>query len=166
MLILLIKEELEKRADTGEYTGSFQPVSQFFGYEGRAALPSNFDAQYCYAIGRNAVALIHSGLNGYMSTIKNLENSDPKNWVCSGMLLPAMMGLEKRRGKVKPVISKYLVDLEGGMYKAYEAVRDKWSIYDCYQSPGPIQFHDPTFLDTPFLVKPPDIEKLLEETHM
>jgi pyrophosphate--fructose-6-phosphate 1-phosphotransferase len=73
-----------------------------------------------------------------MSTIKNLKDSDPKNWICSGCPLASMMGMEKRKGKLKPVIVKYLVELDGANYRAYEQFRDTWSIYDCYRSPGPI----------------------------
>ena len=99
-----------------------------------------------------------------MSVIKNLKDQDPTNWICAGCPLPSMMGIEKRRGKNKPVITKYLVDLDGPMFKTLEQFRDAWSIYDCYKSPGPIQFHDPTSLDVPFMVNPPDIETLEKET--
>ena len=95
-----------------------------------------------------------------MTVIKNLKDHDPANWVCAGCPLPSMMGLEKRRGKNKPVIVKYLVDLEGPMFHAYKLFKDAWKIYDCYQSPGPIQFNDPTCLDVPFMVKAPDIDQL------
>ena len=95
-------------------------MSHFFGYEGRCALPSNFDTQYCYCIGRNAVILINQKYTGYMSVIKNLKDQDPTNWICAGCPLPSMMGIEKRKGKNKPVITKYLVDLNGPMFKALE----------------------------------------------
>lgn len=165
LLILLIKEQLTQLKEKGEYEGTFTPVSHFYGYEGRCALPSDFDAQYCYTIGRNAACLIKLGYSGYMSTIKNLKDDDPANWICSGTPLPSMIGMEKRKGKMKPVITKYLVDLNGDCYKAYKQFRDAWAMYDCYRSPGPVQFHNPTSLDTPYLVKPPSLEKLEEETN-
>lgn len=140
LLILLVKKELELRQSQNTYSGSFKPQSHFFGYEGRCALPSNFDSQYCYSLGLNAAVLIREGVSGYMSCVKNLTDKNPSNWTAAGCPLPTMMHLERRAGKDKPVIEKALVELEGGMFKAYEAVRDKWAYLDCYQSPGPIQF--------------------------
>lgn len=99
-----------------------------------------------------------------MSCIKNLKDQDPINWVCAGCPLPSMMGIERRKGQNKPVITKYLVELDGPMFKAFEQFRDAWGIYDCYRSPGPIQFHDPNSLDVPFMVKIPDIEQMERET--
>jgi hypothetical protein len=84
--------------------------------------------------------LIREGVTGYMSCIKNLTDKNPTNWTAAGCPLPTMMGIERRHGKNKPVISKALVRLDGGMFKAYEAVRDLWAILDAYKSPGPIQF--------------------------
>lgn len=75
-----------------------------------------------------------------------------------------MMGVERRKGKNKPVITKYVVELDGAMFKAYERFKDRWALYDCYVSPGPIQLHDPSSIDVPFLVKNPDIELLEKET--
>lgn len=140
LLILLLQAELRTRKEDNAYSGIFQPQSHFFGYEGRCALPSNFDAQYCYSLGLNAAVLIREGVTGYMSCINNLTDKNPSNWTAAGCPLPTMMGIERRHGKDKPVISKALVRLDGGMFKAYEAVRDKWAILDCYKSPGPIQF--------------------------
>ena len=140
LLILLLKTELTNRAANGTYEGKFRPQSHFFGYEGRCALPSNFDAQYCYSLGVNAVVLVREGLSGYMSCIKNLNNKNPQAWEAAGCPLPSMMGIERRHGKNKPVISKALVRLDGVMFKTYEAVREKWATLDCYMSPGPIQF--------------------------
>lgn len=92
----------------------------------------------------NASVLIREGASGYMSCIKNLGDRDPSKWKCAGCPLPTMMNIERRKGKDVPVIKKALVELEGPMFKAYEAVRDKWALLDCYQSPGPIQFHGPS----------------------
>ena len=75
-----------------------------------------------------------------------------------------MMHLERRHGKDKPVIEKALVELEGGMFKAYEAVRDKWAYLDCYISPGPIQFKGAASDELNFMVLPPVIEDLVAKT--
>ena len=157
LLILLVKKELEVRAADGRFAGKFQPKSHFFGYEGRCALPSNFDSQYCYSLGLNAAVLIKQGVSGYMSCVNNLTDKDPSNWTASGCPLPTMMHLERRHGKDKPVIEKALVELDGGMFKAYEAVRDKWAYLDCYISPGPIQFKGAASDELNFMVLPPVI---------
>jgi len=138
LLILMVKRELENRKKAGIYDGDFKPQSHFFGYEGRCALPSNFDSSYCYAIGKNAAFLMLNKCNGYMSCVKNLGDPNAKNWLAAGCPLPAMMGIERRKGKDKPVITKALVELDGPMFKCYETVRAKWAFLDCYQSPGPI----------------------------
>ena len=130
LMILLCQKELRERTAKGEYKGKFQPQSHFFGYEGRCALPSNFDAQYCYAIGRTAASLISLNYSGYMAINKNLEDKNPKNWIAAGCPLPTMMGLERRKGKDKPVITKFVVELDGDMYKAYLQFKDRWSLYD------------------------------------
>ena len=98
LLILLMQQELERRKTAGTYSGSFNPQAHYFGYEGRCALPTNFDSSYCYALGLNAAVLIRSGINGYMSCIKNLVDKNPTNWVAAGCPLPTMMGLERRKG--------------------------------------------------------------------
>lgn len=152
LLILLLQTELRKRRATKSFSGKFKPLSNFFGYEGRCALPSNFDAQYCYSLGLNAAVLIREGLTGYMSCIKNLTDKNPTNWTAAGCPLPTMMGIEKRHGENKPVISKALVRLDGGMFKAYEAVRDMWAMLDAYKSPGPIQFQGAASDEINFMV--------------
>lgn len=123
LLILTVMRELEKREANGTYKGVFTPQSHYFGYEGRCALPSNFDSQYCYAIGMNAAFLMMKKKSGYMSCIKNLGEHDPSKWIAAGCPLPAMMGIERRKGKDKPVITKALVKLDGAMFKCYEQVR-------------------------------------------
>ena len=157
LLILLMQQELEKRKNEGTYNGTFNPQAHYFGYEGRCALPSNFDSSYCYALGINAAVLIKEGVNGYMSCVKNLTERDPANWVAAGCPLPTMMGIERRKGKDKPVIQKALVELDGQMFKAYEAVRDRWAYLDCYISIGPIQFKGPGSDEINFMVQPPSI---------
>ena len=99
-----------------------------------------------------------------MSCVKNLKDRNPRNWIAAGCPLPTMMHLERRKGKDVPVIKKALVDLDGGMYKAYVAVRDKWAFLDCYRSPGPIQFSGPGSDFVCSLVYPPDINELMRET--
>ena len=167
LLIMTTMRELENRRRSGVYSGSFKPQSHFFGYEGRCALPSNFDAQYCYSIGMNAASLMLKKCTGYMSCIKNLQDRDPKNWIAAGCPLPAMMGVERRAGKDKPVITKALVELDGPMFKAYEALRNRWALLDCYHSPGPIQFKSVLrkdgFVGTNFMVSPPDVDSMIYE---
>ena len=165
LLILLVKKELELRQSENKYSGKFLPQSHFFGYEGRCAMPSNFDSQYCYSLGLNAAVLVREGVTGYMSCVKNLTDKNPTNWLAAGCPLPTMMHLERRAGKDKPVIEKALVELDGGMFKAYEAVRDKWSYLDCYISPGPIQFKGAASDELNFMVQPPSIEALVAETN-
>ena len=126
-------------------------------------MPSNFDAQYCYSLGKNAGVLIKQGVSGYMSCVKNLTDKNPSNWQAAGCPLPTMMGVERRKGMDKPVISKALVELDGGMFKAYEAVRDKWAYLDCYVSPGPIQFKGAASDELNFMVLPPVIEDLVKD---
>lgn len=101
-----------------------------------------------------------------MSCIKNLGNPDPKKWIAAGCPLPAMMGIERRAGKDKPVITKSLVKLDGGMFKCFEAVRAKWAYLDCYQSPGPIQFAGPASDSLNYMVLEPDIDMFLYATNV
>lgn len=162
LLILMVKAELKKRSEEVEAT--FKPQSHYFGYEGRCAIPSNFDSQYCYCIGLNAALLIREGASGFMSCIKNLEDKDARNWIPAGCPLPTMMGVERRHGKDKPVITKALVELDGPMFQAYIAVRDRWATLDCFVSPGPIQFSGPSSDAINFMVSPPDIPTLIKET--
>lgn len=163
LLILLLQAELRNRRQDKIYSGKFKPLSNFFGYEGRCALPSNFDSQYCYSLGLNAAVLIREGVSGYMSCIKNLTDKNPANWTAAGCPLPTMMGVERRHGQDKPVISKALVRLDGGMFKAYEAVRDMWAVLDAYKSPGPIQFQGAASDEINFMVKAPDAAQLVSE---
>mmetsp|Transcript_38639 Transcript_38639/g.36996 ORF Transcript_38639/g.36996 Transcript_38639/m.36996 type:complete len:361 (+) Transcript_38639:1220-2302(+) len=156
--------ELDNRSREGTYKGHFTPQSHFFGYEGRCALPSNLDTQYCYGLGKNAAILVKSGITGYMSCVKNLQDPNPENWVAAGCPLINMMHLERRKGKDLPVIKKALVELDGEMFKAYEAVRDKWAYLDCYVCPGPIQFQGGYSKAINYLVKPPNKEELLNLT--
>lgn len=166
LLILMVIRELENRRKVGIYKGTFYPQSHFFGYEGRCALPSNFDSQYCYGIGMNAAYLMMNNCSGYMSCVKNLGDPNPANWIAAGCPLPAMMGLERRKGKDKPVITKALVELDGPMFKCFQAVRTKWAYLDCYQSPGPIQFQGAASDLLNYMVSPPDIDSFVYATEV
>jgi diphosphate--fructose-6-phosphate 1-phosphotransferase len=155
LLILLLQTELEKRKKKNEYSGKFSPQSHYFGYEGRCALPSYFDTEYCYALGYNSGALVSLGLTGYMSVIRNLY-SPPENWITAGCPLITMMNVERRKGKDVPVIKKALVDMNGEMFKYYTKVRPLWANTDSYIIPGPIQYEGECSVSCPFLVKPPN----------
>jgi pyrophosphate--fructose-6-phosphate 1-phosphotransferase len=125
------------------YKGKFSGQGHFFGYEGRCADPSNFDADYCYSLGFTAAYLSAAGLTGYLSSVRDLLKP-ASQWKAGGVPLTMMMNMERRHGKNKPVIQKALVDLKGKPFKAFAANRDKWAREDDYTSPGPIQFWGPS----------------------
>ena len=127
----------------GKYVGKFNPQHHFFGYEGRCAAPSNYDADYCYALGYNASQLIAAGKTGYMSSIRN-TTAPAAEWVAGGIPITMMMNMERRHGEMKPVIQKALVDLEGAPFKTFAANREKWANETCYVYPGPIQYFGPS----------------------
>jgi len=143
LLIEMIKTRLEEMKSQGQYVGKFSELAHFFGYEGRCAFPSNFDADYCYSLGFNAFALIKFGLTGYLSSIKNLTSPADK-WVAGGTPLTMMMNMEKRHGEMKPVIQKALVKLDGPVFKKLEANREDWAVNDRYKFPGAIQYFGPS----------------------
>lgn len=136
LLSYLVGAELKKRK---EYKGKFNTVEHFLGYEGRCGMPSNFDAQYCYALGFTAALLAREGVTGYMASLEGLQNP-PENWEPKGAPLSSMCTFEKRQGKDKPVIKKFLVDLEGKPFAYFQAVRGSFRLEDRYLYPGPIQF--------------------------
>jgi len=142
LLIELVENRLKEWKTEGKYTGSFSTQSHFFGYEGRCAAPSNFDADYCYALGTTAVLLVNAGLSGYMSSVQKLTAGQP-GMVAGGIPLTMMMNLEQRHGKKKPVIKKALVELDGAPFKAFKAHRGEWSMATRYRFPGPIQYFGP-----------------------
>lgn len=142
LLIEMVKERLKALKAQGKYNGKFSDQAHFFGYEGRCAMPSNFDADYCYSLGYNAFALIQAGLTGYLSSVKNLT-APASEWKAGGVPLTMMMNMEKRHGVMKPVIQKALVDLNGPVFKAFEQRREKWALNDCYVFPGAIQYFGP-----------------------
>ena len=139
----IVKAKLEERKAAGTYKGKFNALHHFFGYEGRCAFPSNFDADYCYSLGYNAFMLIQYGYNGYLSKVSNLSKSADE-WVAGGMPIPKMMNIERRHGEDKPVIRKALVELDGKPFKFFEAHREQWAKETCYTYPGAIQYYGPT----------------------
>ena len=143
LLIEMISTRLDELKSQGDYIGKFNPQSHFFGYEGRCAFPSNFDADYCYSLGFNAFALINFGLTGYLSSVRNLTESADK-WIAGGVPLTMMMNMEKRHGEMKPVIQKALVKLDGPVFKQLEQNREDWAINDRYLFPGAIQYFGPS----------------------
>lgn len=135
----LVKDKLTERG----FTGKFNALHHFFGYEGRCAFPSNFDADYCYSLGYNAFMLIQYGYNGYLSKVSNLSKP-AEEWVAGGMPITKMMNIERRNGEDKPVIKKALVELDGKPFKLFEANRDTWAVETAYTYPGAIQYYGPT----------------------
>ena len=142
LLIELVQERLEKMRIDGEYQGRFSALAHFFGYEGRCAFPSNFDADYCFALGFSAFLLLGAGLTGYIANIAELH-SPPARWIPGGIPLTMMMNMEQRHGRRKPVIRKALVELEGAPFKALAAHRAQWALESAYTFPGAVQYFGP-----------------------
>ncbi len=138
----LVKANLAKRKAKGTYNGKFSALHHFFGYEGRCAFPSNFDADYCYSLGYNAFMLIQYGYNGYLSKVSNLSKPADQ-WVAGGMPITKMMNIERRHGEDKPVIRKALVELDGNPFKYFAANREKWAVETSFVYPGAIQYYGP-----------------------
>ncbi len=139
----MVAAKLDQWKKEGKYTGKFAPQHHFFGYEGRCAAPSNFDADYCYALGASAAQLIANGKTGYMSIVKNTTASADQ-WKAGGVPITMMMNMERRNGEMKPVIRKALVELDGAPFKTFAAQREKWAKETCYIYPGPIQYWGPS----------------------
>ena len=142
LLSEMVAKRLEEMAEDGQYSGKFAAQHHFFGYEGRCADPTNFDADYTYALGFNAAMLINSGLTGYMSSVRNLTDST-ENWIAGGIPITMMMNMERRHGQMKPVIQKALVNLNGRPYLKYASMRETLALNTLYQYPGPIQYFGP-----------------------
>ena len=143
LLSTMVAQKLEKMKKEGKYTGKFSAQHHFFGYEGRCAAPSNFDADYCYALGTSAAQLIANGKTGYMAIVKN-TTAPAEQWIAGGVPITMMMNMEKRNGEMKPVIRKALVELDGAPFKTFAAQRDRWARETAYVYPGPIQYWGPT----------------------
>ena len=138
----LVADKLKAMAAEGKYDGKFSPLHHFFGYEGRCAFPSIFDADYCYSLGYNAFMLIQYGYTGYLSKVSNLSKP-AEEWVAGGMPITKMMNIERRHGEDKPVIRKALVELDGAPFKYFEAHRAEWAVETAFTYPGAIQYYGP-----------------------
>ena len=143
LLSTMVAQKLEKMKKAGTFKGKFATQHHFFGYEGRCAAPSNFDADYCYALGNSAAQLIAAGKTGYMAIVQN-TTAPAAEWKAGGVPITMMMNMEKRNGEMKPVIRKALVELDGAPFKEFAAHRDEWARKTAYIYPGPIQYWGPT----------------------
>jgi pyrophosphate--fructose-6-phosphate 1-phosphotransferase len=139
----MVAEKLAKLKKSGEFSGKFSTQYHFFGYEGRCAAPSNFDADYCYSLGVTASVLAAEGKTGYMASVQNLT-APAEKWIAGGVPVTMMMNMERRHGAMKPVIQKALVELDGAPFKYFASQRDKWAAGTHYVYPGPIQYFGPT----------------------
>jgi pyrophosphate--fructose-6-phosphate 1-phosphotransferase len=159
LLVAMVEKRLAALKAEGSYKGAFSAQTHFFGYEGRCAFPSNFDADYCYALGYSAFVLAANGLTGYLSSIRNLS-APTEAWIAGGVPLTMMMNMERRHGSDKPVIKKALVELDGAPFKAFTASRGAWAAGTHYRFPGAIQYYGPTEVcdrptETLLLERPP-----------
>ena len=142
LLSEMVSSKLAQWKKEGKYKGKFATIHHFFGYEGRCAAPSNFDADYCYSLGYTASLLIESGKTGYMASIRN-TTSPAAEWVAGGVPITMMLNMERRHGEMKPVIQKALVDLDGAPFKEFAKNRETWAMETSYIYPGPIQYFGP-----------------------
>lgn len=143
LLSAMVGKKLAEMKAEGKYVGKFAAQHHFFGYEGRCAAPSNFDADYCYSLGVSASQLIANGKTGYMAIVKNTI-APADQWIAGGVPITMMLNMEKRNGEMKPVIKKALVDLNGKPFKTFAAHRDEWKKSTCFVYPGPIQYFGPS----------------------
>ncbi|MCQ2266806.1 MAG: diphosphate--fructose-6-phosphate 1-phosphotransferase, partial [Bacteroidaceae bacterium] len=143
LLSAMVAEKLAAWKAEGKYCGKFSAQHHFFGYEGRCAAPSNYDADYCYSLGFNASRLIANGKTGYMSVIKN-TTAPAAEWIAGGVPITMMMNIERRNGQNKPVIRKALVELDGAPFKFFASKREQWAKETAYVYPGPIQYWGPS----------------------
>ncbi len=143
LLIEMVETRLKQMRKNNQFNGKFAAQNHFFGYEGRCAAPSNFDADYTYSLGYTAALLIGEGKTGYMASVRNLT-APAEKWIAGGIPVTMMMNMERRHGEMKPVIQKALVDLNGAPFKAFEKQRAEWASKTLYVYPGPIQYFGPT----------------------
>ena len=143
LLSEMVARRLAEWKKEGKFVGKFSAQHHFFGYEGRCAAPSNFDADYCYSLGYNASMLIGQGKTGYMSSVRN-TTKPADEWIAGGIPVTMMMNMERRHGEMKPVIQKALVKLDGAPFKYFASNRDEWAKDTCYVYPGPIQYFGPS----------------------
>ena len=142
LLAEMVGDLLAEWEKEGKFKGKFAAQHHFLGYEGRCAAPSNFDADYCYALGTSAAHLIANGKTGYMAVVKN-TTAKPEDWKAGGVPITMMMNMERRNGELKPVIRKALVDLNGKPFKTFAAQRNEWAKTASYVYPGPVQYWGP-----------------------
>ena len=143
LLSEMVASKLAAWKAEGKFVGKFAAQHHFFGYEGRCAAPSNYDADYCYALGTSAARLVANGKTGYMAIVRN-TTAPADQWVAGGVPSTMMMNMERRNGKMKPVIKKALVRLDGAPFKEFAAHREEWAENTCFVYPGPIQYFGPT----------------------
>lgn len=143
LLSEMVAKKLDEWKAAGKFVGKFAAQHHFFGYEGRCAAPSNYDADYCYSLGYTASMLIANGKTGYMSSVRN-TTAPAEQWIAGGVPITMMMNMERRHGEMKPVIQKALVKLDGAPFNAFAAQREAWAIKTDYVYPGPIQYFGPT----------------------
>jgi len=143
LLIEMVAKRLAQLKAEGKYVGKFATIHHFFGYEGRCAIPSNFDANYTYSLGYTAAVLISEGKTGYMASVRNLT-APAEEWIAGGVPITMMMNMERRHGKMKPVIQKALVQLDGAPFKYFESQRQLWAHSTKFVYPGPIQYYGPS----------------------
>jgi diphosphate-dependent phosphofructokinase len=139
----MVSEKLAAMKKEGKFSGKFSTQYHFFGYEGRCAAPSNFDADYCYSLGYTASVLISEGKTGYMASVRNLTGP-AEEWIAGGVPVTTMMNMERRHGHMKPVIQKAMVELDGAPFKYFVSKRGEWALETSYVYPGPIQYFGPT----------------------
>ncbi len=143
LLSEMVANKLQEWKAEGKFNGKFAAQHHFFGYEGRCAAPSNYDADYCYALGTSAAQLVANGKTGYMAIVKN-TTAPAEQWVAGGVPITMMMNMERRHGEMKPVIKKALVRLDGAPFKEFAAHREEWAEKTAFVYPGPIQYFGPT----------------------
>ena len=143
LLIQTVEKKLKQMKEEGKYNGKFSALSHFFGYEGRCAFPSNFDADYCYSLGYNAALLLGANMSGYLSSITQLSKPADE-WQAGGIPITMMMNMEQRHGEKKPVIKKALVELDGNPFKYFEKNRETWAVETAFTFPGAIQYFGPS----------------------
>ena len=143
LLIQTVEKRLKQMKADGKYSGKFNALSHFFGYEGRCAFPSNFDADYCYSLGYNAALLLGANMSGYLSSITGLSKPADE-WKAGGIPITMMMNMEQRHGEKKPVIKKALVELDGNPFKYFEKNRETWAVETAFTFPGAIQYFGPS----------------------
>jgi len=139
----MVKTRLAEMKEEGKFSGKFNTQYHFFGYEGRCAAPSNFDADYCYSLGATASVLVSEGKTGYMASVRNLT-APAEEWIAGGVPVTMMMNMERRHGHMKPVIQKALVELDGAPFKYFVTKRGEWAMGTHYIYPGPIQYFGPS----------------------